>query len=178
MERCENITGLRFVNTSSKGDKNSGNSAKPDISVYTISDGTKNISFLSWPHLDMFIEWKADAQVDAFRSSFPDDKRPMEADSIKATETRGQIYSYAAQVMDSQHRRWLFSVSVCGEWVRFYRYDASCVVVTEPFSFRDHPELFVEFFVRFGSMTAAERGYDPTVIPATATEKRTFRSRV
>ena len=178
MKKCEKITGLRFVDTSSKADKKSNNKSKPDLSVYTTSEGKNNITVLSWPDLEMFIEWKDDAHLDAFRSSFLNALQPMDSNSVKGTETRGQIYSYAAQVLDSQQRRSLFSVGICGDWVRFYYFDASCVVVTEPISFRDHPEVVVEFFVRYGSMTAAERGYDTTVVPATPAEKRTFRSRI
>ena len=178
MKKCEKITGLRFVNTSSKADKNSENDTIPDISVYTISKGKKKLTVLSWPDLEMFIEWKDDVYLDAFRRTFRDDLLMLDAESVKGIETRGQIYSYAAQVLDSQHRRSLFAASICGDWVRFYYFDASCIVVTEPFSFREHPEIFVEFFVRYGSMSAAERGYDPTVIPATPDEKGLFKSRV
>ena len=51
-------------------------------------------------------------------------------------------------------------------------------MVTEPIPLRDHPEVVVEFFVHYGSMTVAERGYDPTVILATVGERRTFKSRL
>ena len=42
MKKFEKITALRFVDTSSKADKNSNNKTKPDLSVYTVSEGKTN----------------------------------------------------------------------------------------------------------------------------------------
>ena len=151
---------------------------KPDISVYATARGKRTILVLRWPDVELFIEWKTEWEHDGYCDIFHDDDDILDADTIKATHTRGQIYSYAANVMDSQYRLSVFAISICGNFARFYRFDPSCVVVTEPVSFRLNPEVVVDFLVRFSSMTPAERGHDPTVIPATPAEKRLFQSRL
>ena len=126
----------------------------------------------------MIIEWKADSELDGFRDDFPDEYTTLDCDTDKAAQTRGQIYSYASEALDNQHRLFVLALTICGDFARFYRFDASSVVVSELISIRDDAEVVVEFFARYGCMTPAERGYDPTVIPATAQEKKLFEGHV
>ena len=146
MNKTRKVTGLQFVVTSEKKDKNSTSGMKPDLSVYRIIRGKEAILVLSWPDMDMYIEWKIEDGCDGYRTTFTDILQTLEANTENAGDTRGQIYSYAAQALDSQHRLFLFAGSVYKEWFRFYRFDPSSVVVSEPVSLRDCPEVVLEVF--------------------------------
>ena len=177
MNGCGKITSLSFVRTSTKKETGSGTNMSPDIVVYVKARGKRTPTALSWSLLDMYIEWKPDASDDCYRQIFFGEE-VLDSDAEKHAQTRGQIYSYAAKALDSQHRRWIFALGVFGKFFRVFRFDPSSVVVSEPVSFMEHPEVMVEIFARFGCMTPAERGHDPTVTPATAAEKRLFRDQL
>lgn len=168
-----NFTGLKFVNTSQKKDKKSGIKSRPDISVYqaVVVDGS-----LHWVLLELFIEWK-DGALDGFHTTSRKG-RILDKTSAVASEIRGQIFSYAAQIMDHQHRLFVFGISIHGTYARFYRFDPSCVVVSEPTAFMDNPTLLVEFFRRYSALSTDQRGYDTTVTPANNAEKKLFKARL
>ena len=177
MNDCNKITSLSFVNTSTKKETEAETNMSPDVVVYVKARGKRTPVALSWSLLAMYIEWKADNQSDCYRKTFTGNE-VLDSDADKHAQIRGQIYSYAAKALDSQHRRWIFALGVFGKFFRVFRFDPSSVVVSEPVSFMEHPEVMVEIFARFGCMTPAERGHDPTVIPATAAEKRLFQDQL
>ena len=177
MNGCSKITSLSFVRTSTKKESGSGTNMSPDIVVYVKVRGKRTPTALSWSSLEMYVEWKPDDTDDCYRKIFVGEE-VLDLDAEKHSQTRGQIYSYAAKALDSQHRGWILALSVFGQFFRVYRFDPSSVVVSEPISFRDHPEMMVEIFARFGCMNPAERGHDTTVIPSTAAEKKLFRDQI
>ena len=175
MSGSKKFPGLEFVVTAEKKDPETGCKMSPDIVVYL--SGGKRVTRLIWSDIEIFIEWKRDVDADGFRRTFSEG-HVLDAPSVKALESRGQIYSYAAQALNEQHRSCVFAVSICSQFARLYRFDPSCVVVSEMIPFMETPAPLFEFFARFAAMTPAERGHDPTVVPATNAEKALFRTRV
>ena len=127
--------------------------------------------------MDMFIEWRADAKRDAYREPCVKGQC-LDYPSKRALKLRGQMFSFAARLMDSQHRLFVFAVDIYGDRARLYRFDPSSVVVSEPILFRKDSKLLDQFFLRYSSASPAERGYDPTIILATKAEKVLFQSRI
>ena len=127
--------------------------------------------------MDLFIEWRADRKRDGY-SDMPGQTEPLDHDSRRALKLRGQIFAFAARLMNSQHRLSIFAVDISNEHARLYRFDPSCVVVSEPIFYRRDSRLLDTFFLRYSIASPAERGHDPTVVPATDAEKTLFHSRV
>ena len=82
---------------------------------------------------------------------------------------------YSTRIQMHQFRTCIFSVGIFGEVARLFRWDRAGAIVSEPIKYRaaDNREL-AEFFYRFNLMTPAQRGCDPTVRDATATETAAF----
>jgi hypothetical protein len=79
--------------------------------------------------------------------------------------TCGQLIAYAAALHRFQFRVFSFSIVLFDDTARFFRWDCSGVVYTEPFEWADGTPLF-EFLWRFNHLSAVDRGYDTTVCPA------------
>ena len=127
--------------------------------------------------MDLFVEWKPDATRDGYRETFVG-KDTLDYPSKRALKLRGQMFAFAGRLMDSQPRLFTFAIDICGDRARLYRFDPSCVVVSEPILLREDAQLLDEFFLRYTAASRLQRGYDPTVIPATDSEKTLFRARV
>ena len=127
--------------------------------------------------MDLFVEWRVEATRDGYLEDF-DGKQALDHESRRALKLRAQMFTFAARLIDSQHRLFLFAVDIYGDRARLYRFDPSCVVVSEPILFRKDSRPLDEFFMRYTAASPAERGYDPTIVPATDLEKALFRARV
>ena len=79
---------------------------------------------------------------------------------------------HANAMFTYQFRTFFFSLEIYqkSDTARLLRWDRSGVIVTEAFSYIDHPDYLVHFLQRFDQLTPAERGWDPTVQPATYAE--------
>lgn len=84
---------------------------------------------------------------------------------------RGQIASYLTELFNRQHRKHGFVVDVANDGMRFIRADRSGAIVSRLFNWRQEPQTFTEFLLRFAHLTPGQRGHDTTVRPATAHEK-------
>ena len=127
--------------------------------------------------MELFVQWRLDDDVDGYRET-PGEKQIVDDVSNTAFKHRARLFTHAARLMDSQHRLFLFAVDIYGSRARLYRFDPSCVVVSEPIHYRQDPQLLYDFFFRYSSLSPEQRGFDPTVVPATEAEKKLFRTRV
>ncbi|KAK7688393.1 hypothetical protein QCA50_008766 [Cerrena zonata] len=80
--------------------------------------------------------------------------------------------------MDHQHRQFLFSVLIMGDYARLLRFDPSCIAVSQVIPYRIDPRPLIDFILRYSTMSPVERGYDPTVSPACDAEKALFWERM
>ena len=147
----------------------------PDIAIYPARTGHR--SPCDWSRMDMFIEWRPDAERDGYRKTFIDNE-PLDCDYRQKLKLRGQMFNFAGRIMDSQHRLFLFAVDIYGDYARLYRFDSSCVVVSEPILYREDSRPLDNFFLRYAAASPVERGHDPTVLPTTDAEKALFHARV
>ncbi|KAI0273371.1 hypothetical protein BC834DRAFT_205318 [Gloeopeniophorella convolvens] len=81
-----------------------------------------------------------------------------------------RMFDFASTLHRLQFRIFSFSIALFGDTGRLFRWDRSGVVYTQPFEWKKQPETLFEFFWRFNHLSPAERGHDPTVLPATADE--------
>ena len=147
----------------------------PIIAGY--SSRTGRGSLCDWSLMDLFVQWRLGEERDGYRESFVGNQI-LDDGSNYALEIRAQLFSCAACLMDSQHRLFLFAVDIYDSRARFYRFDSSCVVVSEPIHYRDDPQPLYDFFVRYFSLSPEQRGHDPTVVPATKAEKVLFQATI
>ena len=156
-------------------DSSSEPKPSPDIVVYP--PGAERKSPCDWTSIDMFIEWRVDAECDGYRESFTYKER-LDYDHRKTLKIRGQLFNFAGRIMDSQHRLFLFAVDIYGDHARLYRFDPSCVVVSEPILYREDSRPLDNFFLRYAAASPIERGLDPTILPTSIAEKNLFYARV
>lgn len=64
----------------------------------------------------------------------------------------------------------MFAVDIFGDKARLYRFDLSCVVISDIIHFRKDPTHLDEFFSRYSLLSPTQRGYDPIVVPTSALE--------
>ena len=87
---------------------------------------------------------------------------------------RASLAEHATAQFTRQHRTCSFQVVIFGRWARFLRWDRSGAISTERFDYVVRPDILSEFLWRFDRMTDEQRGLDPTVKLANASEERLF----
>ncbi|KAK7688380.1 hypothetical protein QCA50_008753 [Cerrena zonata] len=169
--------GFRLVSlpTETKNSTRSGHKLLPGIAVYP--QDARPISVCDWPLMDFFIEWRPDEDFDCYYEDYVNDQI-LDDSCDEAFEMRGRMFTYAAQLMDCQHRLFVFAIDMFDSYARLYRFDPSCIVVSDLIEYRKDPRLLDQFFARYSALSRIQRGYDPTVVPATNAEKVLFRARV
>ncbi|CAL1710003.1 unnamed protein product [Somion occarium] len=157
--------GLQLVCVADTRDKE-GCRLRPDLAV--VPENAVDVN--DFGLMELFAECKTRRDGDAFHESY--NNKDIDLDSVekiegKSADSRGQLISYAAATMSRQHRIFMFSISICGEFVRFLRWDRAGCIVSELINYLENPELVAEFFWRYSHMNATERGFDITVRRAT-----------
>ena len=158
-------------------------SLKPDITFFSknnapdLQRGSDAIyPVTSFLRMELFVELKRDTLYDPFH-----DLRGgimEERDSINGSDTRGQCLLYAANQLAYQHRLFAFSLVICGQNARFIRWDREGAVVSAAIDCSQCEKPVVEFLQRFNQLTAEQRGWDNTAVPATPEEIEMFESAV
>ncbi|KAI0073738.1 hypothetical protein K474DRAFT_1564579, partial [Panus rudis PR-1116 ss-1] len=64
--------------------------------------------------------------------------------------------------LSRQHRRWIVTLYVFGQYVRFIRIDRAGLIVTSAVNYVRDPRTLVEFFWRYNHLSPPERGFDST----------------
>ncbi|KAI9059514.1 hypothetical protein FKP32DRAFT_1579762 [Trametes sanguinea] len=103
---------------------------------------------------------------------------PLDPAYETAEETLGQNAAYAIELFARQHRSFIFSVFICGEHVRFIRWDRAGLIVSQACNYVLYPRYLCEFFWRFAHLSDAQRGFDLSVRPATKDEEKYFEQAV
>ncbi|KAH9943804.1 hypothetical protein B0H21DRAFT_884192 [Amylocystis lapponica] len=155
------------VSSPNLADSSDPSGQKPDAGVYLKSERSKDARTI-WARTRMTIEFKRQVGHDPF-----DDKKwPEEFESIALDReaNRGQIIHSATEIFLRQHRCFVFSVIVFGTCARIIRWDRSGALVTERFDYKSEPRKICEFLWRFGRMSAARQGYDPSVVEVKETD--------
>ncbi|KAK7688395.1 hypothetical protein QCA50_008768 [Cerrena zonata] len=161
--------------TETKNNTLSGHKLLPGIAVY--SRGAKRKSVCDWPLMDFFIEWRPDEHFDCYYEDYVNDEI-LDDSCDQAFEMRGRMFTYAAQLMDCQHRLFVFAIDMFDSYARLYRFDSSCIVVSDLIEYQRDSQLLDQFFARYSALSRVQRGYDPTVMPANNAEKVLFQARV
>ncbi|CAL1712414.1 unnamed protein product [Somion occarium] len=160
--------GFKLVDVSSSVDKN-GIRLRPDL-VLVPTDAK---DMMDYTIMEFFVEVKVAKPADPFydinSKALKETIEKMKGDSA---ETRGQITSYAAALLSRQHRTFAFSITICGQYVRFFRWDRAGCIVSDTFNFLEDSHLLAEFFWCYAHMTREQRGFDPTVVPASAAQAK------
>ncbi|GBE83554.1 predicted protein [Sparassis crispa] len=94
----------------------------------------------------------------------------------KARQEFGRNVCWATDALVNQHRLHYFSVAIHGTSARLLRWDPSGLVASAAFDLHEKPEILCEFLWRFAHASTVERGYDPTVEPASKNEEYRFKT--
>ncbi|KAG7095970.1 hypothetical protein E1B28_006653 [Marasmius oreades] len=108
-------------------------------------------------------EDESDDNAEAGQKGFVWEHHPFENMTPKGISCRGQIAYYAAALLTVQYRVFFFQLIIFGQYARFVRWDRSCAIVSERFSFVEEPELIFDFYRRFAQLDSINRGYDPSI---------------
>ncbi|THH26847.1 hypothetical protein EUX98_g7338 [Antrodiella citrinella] len=118
-----------------------------------------------WENSEVHIEVKTESDI--FFHGLSPTRYVANIASTANVEKVGQIGTYAAAQMSRQHRVFLFSLFVYGDFMRIIRWDRSGALITDAIDYRRHPRVLAEFLYRYSHMTRAQRGWDTTVERAT-----------
>ena len=152
-------------------------SGRPDISIYLRRDNKqystsealkdnadrkKWAGATKWDLIKLFVEVKKNNDNPFNRPG--KSYRPLPR-SPRSASVRGQIAEYASQIRLRQHRTSILSVSIYRTTVRFLRWDAAGVMVSEAVNLVEDAGriAFLRFFYLLDQMTDVQLGWDSTV---------------
>ncbi|CAL1712413.1 unnamed protein product [Somion occarium] len=160
--------GFRLIDISSSMDDNNVR-LRPDL-VLVPTDAE---DLMDYTITEFFVEAKFSDFMDPFYdvqdTALDDTEEKPTVDNADALE---QITSYAATLLARQHRTFAFSIAIYGQYVRFFRWDRAGCIVSDKFSFLEDSDLLADFLWCYAHMTREQRGFDPTVVPASAAESK------
>ncbi|KAI0073811.1 hypothetical protein K474DRAFT_1710403 [Panus rudis PR-1116 ss-1] len=128
-------------------DHQTGQENWPPLSLFSLESAPEGSS--DWVSLEFFVDVHGSENADPFRRMFHAPRR-----ALRSIDDGALV---------------LF---VFGRYVRFLRVDRSGLIVSEAMNYVENPRVLVEFFRRYSFLSRAERGFDPTVIPASLIERR------
>ncbi|KAF9801215.1 hypothetical protein IEO21_10176 [Rhodonia placenta] len=158
---------------SNGGDKAANFDADQGGAPVTLQDQDQHLARVRWAWMCVPIELKSKSS----RSAFPLGQQIFCNGGDESRAARGQLADYAARILRRQHRTFCFMITVTRTEARLLRWDRAGAVVTNSFDLTDADKarpLYI-FLYRLSKMTPEERGYDPTVVPATDEEKELMR---
>ncbi|CAL1708843.1 unnamed protein product [Somion occarium] len=158
-------SGFKLIDVSSSVDGN-GIPLRPDLAFVP----TDAEDLMDYTVMEFFVEAKVHDLADPFHGNTLNNT--IEKMVGESAETRGQTISYAAALLSRQHRTFAFSIVVCGKYARFLRWDRAGCIVSDRFDYVEEPDILLEFFWCYARLTREERGFDPTVVPASAAEAK------
>ena len=167
---------MKLVPNCETKDPHSRYKSTPDVSCYD-DDVDTTEKRTQFDQMTFFAEFKCDKAYNPFRDP-KDAANPTEQEKVKflaasekATNCRSQLVVYASEVNSRQHRCHQFSLYICTDEIRIFRWDQAGAIVTRAFTFQKGSSLFVKFLWRFSRLSRAQQGFDPTVTEANDEEK-------
>ena len=158
---------LVLVDTHANPDTQRDNFA-PDISVYTPDNVPDTDAKTDFFKMELFVEFKFAEISDPFRDPLQPraENFCLKNDSEVSHLNRGQLCSYTAAHAGSQFRVHTFTLSICGRFARFIRWDCSGVTVTQSFDYIKEPHILAFFFWCYAHLNQSQQGYNASVLPA------------
>ncbi|KAI0079079.1 hypothetical protein K474DRAFT_1659558 [Panus rudis PR-1116 ss-1] len=157
--------------TSNKTQKGAGTKQRPDLTIYLLGEEGEELEVgLVWDNVEACGEVKDDSHLDPHRHTFQRDEVLENIDNDASQKVFGQLLSYVSFQLLRQHRNYTFAIGIYGDYFRIYRIDRSGVVVSEQINYKKNPLALAEFFWRYNQLSRTERGFDPSVVKATAEE--------
>ncbi|KAH9947449.1 hypothetical protein B0H21DRAFT_891271 [Amylocystis lapponica] len=152
--------GHKVIGTPHRADPHNDSRQKVDGGLYP-NERTPEDNRNSWADQLVSFEWKRE---DVSDDPFDDSSAEFEATSEKRQKNRGQIISYASEVLLRQHRCFHYTVVIFGVYARIIRWDRSGAVVTEKFDYTMRPRYLCRFLWRFCQLSPEKQGLDPTAV--------------
>ncbi|KAH9947474.1 hypothetical protein B0H21DRAFT_883107 [Amylocystis lapponica] len=152
--------GHKVIGTPHKADPHDDWRQKVDGGLYPrkrAPSGNRN----SWADQLVSFEWKRENVSD---DPFDDSSAEFEATSERRQKNRGQLISYASEVLLCQHRCFHYTVVIFGVYARIIRWDRSGAIVTKKFDYTTKPRYLCQFLWRFCQLSPEKQGLDPTAV--------------
>ena len=166
----EILTRFTGFDTSNTPSSEAGAEYRPDVTIYEKKKLSPTRTLTSFQKMEMFVEFKHGSSADPFATE--DGSFPKLFSTTCAI--RGQLVLYATRQQAYQFRTSIISVGIFGKIARFFRWDRTGCLVTEPidYSSLEGNELLTEFFHRLDRLAddPESRGWDPTVEDPTPRE--------
>lgn len=108
-----------------------------------------------------FIEVKASAKYAPFNFDSTADLEVK--DTKEGKRSRAQVIKYVTEIQHRQHRTFVLCAFICGDWVRFMRWDRAGAIVSAAVNYVQNPRRLLDFIHRMSVSSREGQGYDPTV---------------
>ncbi|PIL22388.1 hypothetical protein GSI_15076 [Ganoderma sinense ZZ0214-1] len=160
-------TGMMFVTTGYKPDKNDDSKQTIDCGMYAsklapqeeYTESGEESRRMVWALIELLIECKLDG---VGQDPFDDSTEGGEVTAEKRREVLGQILSYVELAFKYQQREAVFMVLFLGKYARVVRFDRSGIIASEKVDYKKDGEGLTEFLVRYARLGPAKRGHDTT----------------
>ncbi|KAI0365593.1 hypothetical protein BV20DRAFT_1115794 [Pilatotrama ljubarskyi] len=158
--------GLKFAETSSRGDPSDPSNEAVDIGLYPADRvprlsrgpaGTTRSPPTDWSSVELCIECKTGSD-----SHDPFDDPESEPTTEQRKDVLGQLLSYAEFILKRQQRTCIYMVLLIGDCCRLIRFDRAGAIITEKFNYKTKGDDLIEFLWRYGRWDPATRGHDPS----------------
>ncbi|KAI0074804.1 hypothetical protein K474DRAFT_1665003 [Panus rudis PR-1116 ss-1] len=145
---------------------------RPSLCLYSRDDEPLEGS-PDWINLEIMVDIHSDESADPF----PSPSNVSQNHSCPINKSAGQLVldnleRYLTALFARQHRTSTLALCIFGRFVRFLYVDHAGAVASEAVNYVANPRILAEFFWRYNHLSRIERGFDPTVIPATQAERR------
>ncbi|KAH9933263.1 hypothetical protein B0H21DRAFT_835281 [Amylocystis lapponica] len=160
IDKANICPGHKVISTPDRADPHDDSRQKVDGGLYPeerVPVDNRN----SWADQLVSFEWKREDVAD---DPFDDSSAEFEATSEKRQKNRGQIISYASEVLLRQHRCFHFTIVIFGVYARIIRWDRSGAIVTEKFNYKAQPRYLCRFLWRFCQLSPEKQGLDLTAV--------------
>lgn len=141
--------------------------------------GVQSTHFTNFGLAELIVEVKRTPRGDCFTDEPDapdfinikfDEPQPKDAFTNEEKERvlmLGQHIHYAGLLLGRQFRKHLFTMFLCGTWVRFCRWERAGTIVSKAFNCQQDPGPLCEFLWRLEHATLEQRGHDTTVAKLT-----------
>ncbi|KAI0073821.1 hypothetical protein K474DRAFT_1774461 [Panus rudis PR-1116 ss-1] len=126
----------------------------------------------NWTNLELIVDVRDNESADPFPFPSADSTHQSpHIDEGASQQVLEDLERYFLAQFCRQHRTSTLAICIFGRFVRFLRVDHAGVSVSESTNYVSNPRVLAEFLWRYSHLSRIQRGFDPTVVPATSAER-------
>ncbi|KAI0070049.1 hypothetical protein K474DRAFT_1745072 [Panus rudis PR-1116 ss-1] len=141
---------------------------RPNVCLFS-SDASSDPD---WTNLELIVDVRNNKSADPFPFPATDSSRQSRhIDEEASQQVLEDLERYILAQFSRQHRTLTLAICIFGWFVRFLHVDHAGISVSESTNYVANPRVLAEFLWRYSQLSRIQRGFDPTVVPATPAQR-------